>query len=383
MGRWYVCAHINAKDFCNRRRWEKIFLVQVRLGGLHFSFLLHSATFSFQWPTWAWLGAVWREQRRWRAQHGTRQVFLPQGKDGCQIICEWGVPNCWKVRYRTGDRKLWQEEGMVGFFRDCLIVVAIKKKLMVYVSLQSGSWVLLCSQIHSTLHSTRFDFSGFWIRPLEHRPGAESVSPLKEKKRKESWINPPRICSRFWIKTIPWFIWLPEKREKRRKRKKRPSVSVERLSHLQYLKLLGNYMVCALKKCISLLRFTVSTAYVCQPPTRCLHYAQSCNCSMWDVHLALTIARKIRWFKLHGPHSLLPKHIWSSFHSLHSCRFPAILLKLARTWPRCRHTSDYWTVYNALAVLRMKPIYLRQILGLPLRFHHYCSASWWSHCWVT
>lgn len=111
-----VCVHINAKDFCNRRRWEKMFLPQEHLGCLHFSFLLHSATFSFQWLTWACLGTVLRETRQ-RAQHGTRQVFLPQGKDRCQVICEWGVPNCWKVRYRTGDRKLWQEEGMVVFQR--------------------------------------------------------------------------------------------------------------------------------------------------------------------------------------------------------------------------------------------------------------------------
>lgn len=41
-----VCVHINAKDFCNRRRWEKMFLPQEHLGCLHFSFLLHSATFS-------------------------------------------------------------------------------------------------------------------------------------------------------------------------------------------------------------------------------------------------------------------------------------------------------------------------------------------------
>lgn len=34
---------------------------------------------------------------------------------------------------------------------------------------------------------------------------------------------------------------------KKKEKKKSPSVSVERLSHLQYLKLLGNYMACALK----------------------------------------------------------------------------------------------------------------------------------------
>lgn len=60
---------------------------------------------------------------------------------------------------------------------------------MVYVSLQSGSLVLLCSQVHITLHSTGIDFSGFWIRPLEHRPGAESVSPLKAKKKKKRIVN--------------------------------------------------------------------------------------------------------------------------------------------------------------------------------------------------
>lgn len=110
-----VCVHINAKDFCSRRRWEKIFLPQEHLGCLQFYFRLRSATFSFQWLTWACLGTVLREKRRQRAQHGTRQVFLPQGKDRCQVFCDWGVPNCWKVRYGTGDRKLWQEEGRVVF----------------------------------------------------------------------------------------------------------------------------------------------------------------------------------------------------------------------------------------------------------------------------
>lgn len=110
-----VCVHINAKDFCSRRRWEKIFLPQEHLGCLQFYFRLRSATFSFQWLTWACLGKVLSEKRRQRAQHGTRQVFLPQGKDRCQVFCDWGVPNCWKVRYRTGDRKLWQEESRVVF----------------------------------------------------------------------------------------------------------------------------------------------------------------------------------------------------------------------------------------------------------------------------
>lgn len=315
-----------------------------------------------------------------------RQVFLPQGKDRCQVICEWGMPNCWKVRYRRGDRKLWQEEGMVDFCRDCLIVVAIKKKLMVYVSLQSGSWVLLCSQIHSTLHSTRIDFSGFWIRPLEHRPGAESVSPLKEKKRKGSWINPPRICSRFWIKTIPWFIWLPEKWEKRRKKKVLLCLWKDFLI-CNTSNFLGTTGVCL--KEVHFFAKIYSKHSLCLPasnpiPTLCSELQlQHVRGTETSFHLALIIPRKIWWFKLHGSHSLLPKYIWSAFHSLRSCRFPAMLLKLARTWPRCRHTSDYWTVYNALAVLWMKPIYLRQILGLPLHFHHYCSTSWWSHSWVT
>lgn len=72
--------------------------------------------------------------------------------------------------------------------------------------------------------------------------------------------------------------YLTRKKEEKEK-KKSPPVSVERLSHLQYLKLLGNYLACALKKYISLLRFTVSIACVCQPPTLCLHYAQNCSCS--------------------------------------------------------------------------------------------------------
>lgn len=162
---------------------------------------------------------------------------------------------------------------------------------------------------------------------------------------------------------------------------------MERLSHLQYLKLLGNYLVCALKKCISLLRFTVSTAHVCQLPTLsmiCLELQlQHVKCGENSFHLALTTARKIQWLQLRGSHSLLPKHIWSSFHSLYSCSFPAILLKLARTWLHCHHTFNYWTVYNALTVLWMKLIYQRQILGLPLHFHHYCFTSWWSQSWVT
>lgn len=78
----------------------------------------------------------------------------------------------------------------------------------------------------------------------------------------------------------PLVLLIAREKGKKKKKKKSPSVSVERLSHLQYLKILGNYLACALKKFISLLRFTVSTAYVCQPPTLCLHYAQSCNCSM-------------------------------------------------------------------------------------------------------
>lgn len=124
---------------------------------------------------------------------------------------------------------------------------------------------------------------------------------------------------------------------------------MERLSHLQYLKLLGNYLVCALKKCASLLRFTVSTAHVCQLPTLsmiCLELQlQYVKCGENSFHLALTTARKIRWLQLCGSRSLLPKHMWSSFHSLYSCSFPAILLKLARTWLHCHHTFNYWTVY--------------------------------------
>lgn len=267
-----------------------------------------------------------------------------------------------------------------SFFRNCLIVVVIKIKIDIPCFLQNGSWVLLYSQIHSTLHSTtRIGFSGFWIRPLEHRPEAESVSPLKVKKIKGPWINPPHICSKFWIKTIPQFIWLPEKREKWRK--KSPSVSVRKVSHLQYLKLLGNYLEYTLKKCIYLLRFTVSAAYVCQSPTPCPHCAQS----TWDVLKAAFISHIQEPERYCGlsPPSFFPKHVWSSFHSLCSCRFPAMLWKLARTWPCCHHIPDYWTVYNALAVLWMRPVYLRQNLGLPLHIHHYCSTSWWSHSWVT
>lgn len=221
---------------------------------------------------------------------------------------------------------------------------------MVYVSLQSGSWVLLCSQIHSTLYSTRIDCSRFWTMPLEHRPGAESVSPLKEKKRKGSWINPPHICSRFWIKTIPRFIWLPEKREKKKKKKKKksscvcgktfssaipqaawelPGVCLKEVYF--FAKIYGKHSLC----------LSASNTM----PTLCSELQlQHVRRTETSFHLTLTIAKKIRWFKLHGSHPLLTKHIWSSFHSLHSCRFPAILLKLARTWLCCHHTSDYWTV---------------------------------------
>lgn len=58
-----VCAHINAKDFCNRRRWGKMFLPQEHLGYLHSSFLLRGATFSFQCLTWACLGTVLRGKK--------------------------------------------------------------------------------------------------------------------------------------------------------------------------------------------------------------------------------------------------------------------------------------------------------------------------------
>lgn len=118
--------------------------------------------------------------------------------------------------------------------------------------------------------------SGPWNTGLK-----QSVSPLKMKKKKGPWINPPHICSRFWIKTIPRFIWLPEKREKRRRKK---SFCVcGKISHLQYLKLPGNYLECTLEKHNFLLRFTVSAAYVCQPSALCPHCAQSWDCSTWDV----------------------------------------------------------------------------------------------------
>lgn len=148
--------------------------------------------------------------------------------------------------------------------------------------LQNGSWVLFYSQIRSTLHSTsRIDFSGFWIRPLEQRPEAESVSPLKVKKRKKDHESILPISAPDSESKPSQFIWLPEKKEKGREKK---SFCVYgKISHLQYLKLLGNYLEWTLKKCISLLRFTVSAAYVCQPPALCPHCAQSWDCSMWDV----------------------------------------------------------------------------------------------------
>lgn len=124
-----VCVHINAKDFCNRRRWGEMFLPQEHLGCLHFSFLLRTAAFSFQWLTWTCLGTVLREKRRQRAQHGTRKAFLPQGKDRSQVICEWGVPNCWKLRYRTRGQEALAGRRHGNFFRACLIIVVIKRKI--------------------------------------------------------------------------------------------------------------------------------------------------------------------------------------------------------------------------------------------------------------
>lgn len=159
----------------------------------------------------------------------------------------------------------------------------------------------LYNQIHSTLHSTtRIDFSGFWMRPLEHRPEAESVSPLKVKKNiKGPWINPPHICSRFWIKTIPRFIWLPDKKEKWRKKVlqclwKGFSSAIRHTSW----ELPGVYL-----EEVHFFAKIYSKCSLCLP--RCSTMSTLCSelglqhvrCTETSFHLAHTRARKIRWLK--------------------------------------------------------------------------------------
>lgn len=165
---------------------EKIFLPQEDLGCLHFSFLLCSATFSFQWLTWALSGnSAKGKKRRQRAQHGTRQVFLPQGKNRCQVICEWGVPDCWKVRYRTGDSKLWQEEGVVVFLENCLIVVVIKRKID--IPCFRTEWQLSTTLQPNSQHTALY-YKNWLQRVLDQDFGTQAWSrvcqPIKSEKKK-------------------------------------------------------------------------------------------------------------------------------------------------------------------------------------------------------
>lgn len=239
------------------------------------------------------------KKRRQRAQHGTRQVFLPQGKNRCQVICEWGVPDCWKVRYRIGDRKLWQEEGVVVFLENCLIVVVIKRKID--IPCFCTEWQLNTTLQPNSQHTALY-YKNWLQRVLDQAFGTQAWSrvcqPIKSEKKNKRTMN----------QSSPYLLQILNQnhpsvhliaREKGKNKKKRSFCVCGKISHLQYLKLLVNYLECTLKKCISLLRFTVSAAYICQPPA--LHVElglQHLRCAETSFHPTLTRARKIRWFKL-------------------------------------------------------------------------------------